>query len=197
MDRIRHRLASEEAPGDRVARGRRVRAPPCQPQDAPPRRDDRLVWDRPRHGAQPRVRDGRVAHERRRQSSPGAACCSRAQRRSREDRAHRHAPLRLRVPVDGSADRHLRPAEAVGHRSPRLPRPRHDDVDVLRRPRRQQRRAAGRQLRRRLVAVVRVRALGPRVRRKSDRDPHRSRSPRRRARRRAERRRDPPSCLRR
>jgi catechol 2,3-dioxygenase-like lactoylglutathione lyase family enzyme len=65
----------------------------------------------------------------------------------------------------GRAPRLLHAHEDGGHRAARLPGPRHDHLLLLRRPRRQLRRAPGRQLRR-LEEVDRVHARRPRVRRR-------------------------------
>ena len=89
-------------------------------------------------------------------------------RRPGEGHADRAAPHGLRVRQLRGAQRQLPAAEGGRDRAGVLPRSRHDVLVLLPRPRRQPRRAAGRQLRR-LGEVQRVHARGPGVPRGPDR----------------------------
>ena len=147
---------------------------------------------RRRPGALP-GRRRRLALQRRGQPPHRAARVPGLRRRPGEGHAHRAAPQRVRVRELRGPEREL-PAPARGRdRAGPLPRSRHDVLLLLQGPRRQPRRAAGRQLRR-LGEVERVDAHQRGVPRQPDRRLRRPGEGRRRGRRRRVVRRDPRSA---
>ena len=128
----------------------------------------------------------RLAEQRRGEPPHRAARVPGLHRRPGEGDPHRAAPLGVRVRELRRAQLELPAAEGGRDRAGVLPRPRHDVLLLLRGPRRQPRRAPGRQLRR-LGEVDGVDADLRGVQGQPDRPVRRPRAGRRRPRRRASR----------
>ena len=123
-------------------------APSLQPEDDAAAGDDRVVRHRPRDGRRARPRARRLPHERRRFTParlPRPRPRSPTTRTSSVTRGSTTSPSSTRRST-ACSPRTLGCGSRVD--AALRGRPRHVDVDVLRRPGREQRRAAGRQLRR-------------------------------------------------